>query len=132
MLTIRIFVHFFNALSNDLLFRPKAIFIIFCFSLVLFAIVLVVSATAVVAAVAVVAVVQMFNKIRKILTRQLPLQTYFSTRAMFLFHFQLNTNGALDSEGQCDQKKIAKCLSRLPKNDFTRKMIYFDTSTKIT
>ena len=31
---------------------------------------------------------------------------------------------------QCDQKKIAKCLSKLPKNDFTRKMIYFDTSTK--
>ena len=28
---------------------------------------------------------------------------------------------------QCDQKKIAKCLQKLPKNDFTRKMIYFDT-----
>ena len=24
---------------------------------------------------------------------------------------------------QCDQKKIAKCLKKLPKNDFTRKMI---------
>ena len=24
---------------------------------------------------------------------------------------------------QCDQKKIAKCLQKLPKNDFTRKMI---------
>ena len=31
---------------------------------------------------------------------------------------------------KCDQKKIAKCLSKLPKNDFTRKMIDFDTSTK--
>ena len=112
MLTIRIFVHFFNALSNDLLFRPKAIFIISCFSLVLFAIVLVVSATAVVAAVA---VVQMFNKIRKILTRQLPLQTYFSTRAMFLFHFQLNTNGEPDSEGQCDQKKSPNVYLGCPK-----------------
>ena len=112
MLTIRIFVHFFNALSNDLLFRPKAIFIISCFSLVLFAIVLVVSATAVVAAVA---VVQMFNKIRKILTRQLPLQTYFSTRAMFLFHFQLNTNSEPDSEGQCDQKKSPNVYLGCPK-----------------
>ena len=32
---------------------------------------------------------------------------------------------------QCDQKKIAKCLSKLPKNDLTRNMIDFDTSTKI-
>ena len=24
---------------------------------------------------------------------------------------------------QCDQKKIAKCLQKLPKNDFTTKMI---------
>ena len=32
---------------------------------------------------------------------------------------------------QYDQKKIAKCLQKLPKNDFTRKMIYFDTFTKI-
>ena len=31
---------------------------------------------------------------------------------------------------QCDQKKIAKCLQKLPKNDFTRKMIDFDTFTK--
>ena len=31
---------------------------------------------------------------------------------------------------QCDQKNIAKCLSKLPKNDFTRKMIDFDTLTK--
>ena len=27
--------------------------------------------------------------------------------------------------------KIAKCLQKLPKNDFTRKMIAFDTYTKI-
>ena len=32
---------------------------------------------------------------------------------------------------QCDQKKIAKCLKTLPKNDFTRKMIDFDIFTKI-
>ena len=32
---------------------------------------------------------------------------------------------------QCDQKKIAKCLLKLPKNDLTRKMKDFDTFTKI-
>ena len=32
---------------------------------------------------------------------------------------------------QRDQKKIAKCLSKSPKNDFTRKMIDFDTFPKI-
>ena len=32
---------------------------------------------------------------------------------------------------QCDQKKIAKCLLKLPKNDFTRKIIDFDTIIKI-
>ena len=32
---------------------------------------------------------------------------------------------------QCDQKIIAKCLQKLPKNDFTRKIIDFDTFTKI-
>ena len=31
---------------------------------------------------------------------------------------------------QCDQKKIAKCLKKLPKNDFTRKMIAFYTFKK--
>ena len=36
-----------------------------------------------------------------------------------------------DAGGQCDQKKIAKCLQKLPKNDFARKMIPFDTFTKI-
>ena len=34
-------------------------------------------------------------------------------------------------DDQCDQKKIAKCLQKLPKNDFTRKMKDFDTFTKI-
>ena len=29
------------------------------------------------------------------------------------------------------RKKIAKCLEKLPKNDFTRKMIDFDTLSKI-
>ena len=32
---------------------------------------------------------------------------------------------------KCDQKKIAKSLQKLPKNDFTRKMKDFDTFTKI-
>ena len=32
---------------------------------------------------------------------------------------------------QCDQIKIAKCLFKLTINDFTRKMIDFDTITKI-
>jgi len=32
---------------------------------------------------------------------------------------------------QCDQAKIAKCLQKLPKNDFTRKRIDFDIFTKI-
>ena len=32
---------------------------------------------------------------------------------------------------QCDQKKNAKCLQKLPQNDFTRKMKDFDTFTKI-
>ena len=34
-------------------------------------------------------------------------------------------------DNQCDQKKIAKRLEKLPKNDFTRKMIDFDTFIKI-
>ena len=32
---------------------------------------------------------------------------------------------------QCNQKKITKCLLKLSKNDFTRKMIGFDTFTKV-
>ena len=32
---------------------------------------------------------------------------------------------------QCDQKKITKCLLKFPKNDFIRKMIDFDTFTKM-
>ena len=32
---------------------------------------------------------------------------------------------------QCDQKKFAKCLQKWPKNGFTRKMLDFDTFTKI-
>ena len=32
---------------------------------------------------------------------------------------------------QCDQKKFAKCLIKLPKNDFTRKMTDFDNFIKI-
>ena len=32
---------------------------------------------------------------------------------------------------QCDQLKVAKCLQKLPKNDFTRKLIDFSNFTKI-
>ena len=32
---------------------------------------------------------------------------------------------------QCDQKKIAKSLQKLPKNDFTRKIKDFDTFKKL-
>ena len=48
-------------------------------------------------------------------------------------HFPLHYLGLASSEPgqQCDQKKIAKCLQKLPKNDFTRNMIYFNTFTKI-
>ena len=34
-------------------------------------------------------------------------------------------------DDKCDHNKIAKCLEKLPKNDFTRKIIDFDTFTKI-
>ena len=33
-------------------------------------------------------------------------------------------------QDQCDQIKIAKCLLKLPKYDFNRKMNGFDTFTK--
>ena len=36
-----------------------------------------------------------------------------------------------ENHNQCDQKKIAKCVLKLPKNDFTRKMIDFDPFTQI-
>ena len=39
--------------------------------------------------------------------------------------------GDYNCGGQCDQIKIAKCLKKLPKNGFTRKMNDFDTFTKI-
>ena len=32
---------------------------------------------------------------------------------------------------QCDQKKIAQCLYKLPKNNFTRKMTDFTTLPKL-
>ena len=37
----------------------------------------------------------------------------------------------LPARQQCDQKKVAKCLLKLPKNDFTRKIKDFDTFTKL-
>ena len=46
----------------------------------------------------------------------------------FLFYF---LNEWRETNEQCDQNKISKCLQKLPKNDFTRKMIDFDTLTNI-
>ena len=37
----------------------------------------------------------------------------------------------LPKHKQCDQIKFAKCLEKLPKTDFTRKIIDFDTFTII-
>ena len=39
--------------------------------------------------------------------------------------------GVFLSHKQFDQIKIAKCLEKLPKNDFSRKMNDFDAFTKI-
>ena len=36
-----------------------------------------------------------------------------------------------ESFNQCDQKKIAKCLKKLPKNDFPIKMTDFENFTKM-
>ena len=36
-----------------------------------------------------------------------------------------------DTTIQCDQKKIAKCLSKLPKNDYTRKIQTLTTLQKL-
>ena len=47
------------------------------------------------------------------------------------FSFQIIFLQQEDCGKQCDQIKIAKCLWMLPNNDFTRKMIDFDTFTKI-
>ena len=38
---------------------------------------------------------------------------------------------AVGSGEQCDQKKIVKCLQKVAQNNFTRKMIDFDTFTKL-
>jgi len=38
----------------------------------------------------------------------------------------------ISTHKQCDQKKIAKSLLKLPKNDFTRKSTAFDTFTKMS
>ena len=50
----------------------------------------------------------------------------------YLLHIGNNKKEQMTKgKDQCDQKKIAKCLQKLPKNDFTRKMIDYDTFTKI-
>ena len=38
--------------------------------------------------------------------------------------YQLKATPGPQGQRQCDQKKIAKCVKKLPKNDFIRKMIY--------
>ena len=55
---------------------------------------------------------------------RLLLGLFFSLSSYPLFLFDPYYN-------QCDQKKIAKWLLKLPKIDFTGKMIGFDTFTKI-
>ena len=60
----------------------------------------------------------------------------FSARRFFFFwqtskHERVGGKHHSVGAQQCDQKKIAKCLQKLPKNDFTRKMIDFDTFKKI-
>ena len=37
-----------------------------------------------------------------------------------------------DHPSQCDQKKIDKCLNKLPKNDYTRKIIDFNIFKKLS
>ena len=44
---------------------------------------------------------------------------------------QMSFSNLMVVASQCDQKKITKCLKKLPKLDFTRKMKYFETFTKI-
>ena len=53
------------------------------------------------------------------------------TNMVIYFQSRDSYTAEILSCSQCDQKKIAKCLQKLPKNDFTRKMIDFDTFTKI-
>ena len=52
------------------------------------------------------------------------------THSNFIIYRDMS-NFIIYRDMQCDQIKIAKCLYKLPKNDFTRKMIDFDTFTKI-
>ena len=54
-----------------------------------------------------------------------PLITYLPTATAALMYLH-HTNDA-----QCDQIKIAKCLQKLPKNDFTGKLNDFDIFIKI-
>ena len=55
-----------------------------------------------------------------------------STRDDFYYYLEIHLQQlTIVCTVQCDQKKIAKSLQKLPKNDFTRKMIDFDTFTKI-
>ena len=53
---------------------------------------------------------------------------FLSDAASFLAGPKFNH---LNRCNQYDQKNIAKCLQKLPKNDFTRKMIDFDTFKKL-
>ena len=50
---------------------------------------------------------------------------------LFSYLIHLKSSRSTWCQDQCDQKKIAKCLEKLPKNDFTRKMKDFDTYTSL-
>ena len=58
-------------------------------------------------------------------------QLNFSFKAKICRKKHRNEFSEMYAPDQCDQKKIAKCLYKLPKNHFTGKMIDFDTFTKI-
>ena len=53
---------------------------------------------------------------------------FYKVCVLTCFWYKVTSSVTVD---QCDQKKIAKCLQKLPKNDFARKIKDFDTFTKI-
>ena len=52
-----------------------------------------------------------------------------TTDSLIILQVLKNTKGC---HNQFDQKKIANCLQKLPKKDFTRKMNDFDIFTKLS
>ena len=59
-----------------------------------------------------------------------PLPLLLQTFSQLAYLREQTVRGMSFDGEQCVQKKIAKFLFKLPKNDFTRKMIDFDTPTK--